>query len=321
MVWYTSNGERLGTFDGHNGAIFDFDVDFDTEFGLSAGADCAFGLWNVCTGHLYRLVYPRSPDRITAVRWACGTSRFLICTFGQRKANLLIYDFDPKEWTDDSIAAEAFKPAISLPVASDSGVWNGHTAKVSEALWGPVNKFVITASEDGTIRRWNLETMDGDQCIHYNPQHKNVAITSMSYSKDRTLLLASAKDKTARIFETQTLTPLKVFTSDKPINCAVLHPYLNLVMLVGGQDARDVTTTGHKSGKFEVEFFHTVFEEKVGEIRTGHFSPINYISLSTDGSHFATGAEEGNIRLFKFDNDFKHKFESLEKSFVDVGMK
>jgi len=316
MVWYTSNGERLGTYDGHNGAIFDFDVDFDTEFGLTAGADCAFGLWNVCTGQLHRLVYPRSPDRVTAVRWACGSQRFMVCVFGQRKSHILIYDFDPKKWCDPELNADSFKPAITMPKESET--WTGHTAKVAEALWGPTNKSVITASEDGTIRRWNLETEDGDQFVYYNPQHKKTVITSMSYSKDRTLLIASGKDCTARIFETQTLTPLKCFRSDKPLNCAVMHPTLNLVMVVGGQDARDVTTTGHKSGKFEVEFFHTVFEEKVGEIRTGHFSPINYITLSTDGSHFATGAEEGNIRLFKFDNDFKHKFESLEKSFVDV---
>jgi translation initiation factor 3 subunit I len=319
MVWYTSNGERLGTYDGHNGAIFDFDVDFDSQYGLTAGADCAFGLWNVCTGKLYRLVYPKSPDRVTAVRWACGSSRFMVCTFGQRKSHILIYDFDPKTWCDTDIPAEDFTPAVSLPKPSDT--WNGHTAKVSEALWGPVNKTVVTASEDGTIRRWNLETLDGDQFVHYNPSHKGTPITSMSYSKDRVFLIASGKDKTARIFETQTLTPLKVFTSDKPLNCAVIHPFLNLVMVVGGQDARDVTTTSHKSGKFEIEFFHTVFEEKIGEIRTGHFSPINYIAISEDGSHFVTGAEEGNLRLFKFDNDFKSKFESLEKSFVDMGMK
>lgn len=245
----------------------------------------------------------------------------MVCVFGQRKSHILVYDFDPKEWCDPDVSAEHFKAAITLPKENEDNSFTGHTAKIAEALWGPMNKCVITASEDGTIRRWNLETRDEDQFVYYNPQQKKTVITSMSYSKDRTLLIASGKDKTARIFETQSLTPLKVFTSDKPLNCAVLHPYLNLVMVVGGQDARDVTTTGHKSGKFEVEFFHTIFEEKVGEIRTGHFSPINYIALSTDGSHFATGAEEGNIRLFKFDNDFKHKFETLEKSFVDVQMK
>jgi len=319
MVWYCSNGERLGTYDGHNGAIFDFDVDSDTRYGLSAGADCAFGLWEVSTGKLHRLVYPRPPDRVTVVRWGCGSKRFMVCTFGQRKSHILIYDFDAKDWEDESIPSDSFKPTVSFPRQSEN--WTGHTAKVAEALWGPVGKCVITAAEDGTIRKWDLTSGDGDQFVQYNPQQKGMIITSMSYSKDRTLIIASAKDKTARIFDTQTLTALKCFTSDKPLNCAVIHPFLNLVMVCGGQDARDVTTTGSNSGKFEVEFFHTVFEEKIGHIRTGHFSPINYIALSTDGSHFATGAEEGNVRIFKFDNDFKHKFEALEKSFVDVGMK
>lgn len=325
MVWYTRNGERLGTYDGHNGAIFDLHVDFDTEFALTAGADCHFGVWNVTTGEKYRLIQPRDADRVTSVRWACGSKKFLVCTFGTRKGRIFIYDFDPERWCNPEIDNSEFVASIIFPPPAEeidsTGRFIGHKEKIQEALWGPVNKFIYTASEDGTIRRWSLETGREDIQIEYNPQQKKTNITSMSFSKDGTLLIASGKDKTARIFETQTLNQLKIFTSNKPLNCAIFHPTLNLVMVVGGQDARLVTTTKASSGKFEIEFFHSVFEEKVGEIRTGHFSPINYVSISPDGSLFATGAEEGNVRLFKFDTDFKHKYEQLEKSFVDMGPK
>lgn len=319
MCWYTNNGERLGTYDGHNGAIFDFDCDFNTKYGLSAGADCAFGLWEICTGKLVRMIEPRNPDRCTAVRWGCGDKQFLVCTIGSRKAHVVLYNFDAERWNDEGVQNEEIQPILTIPPPSQSG-FNGHTAKIAEALWGPINEFIITASEDGTIRRWNAQTGEEDSRVWFNPNTKKVPITSLGYSKDRTLLIASGKDSTARIFETQTLNQLKVFTSDKPLNCACLHPYLNLVIVGGGQDARHVTTTSAQKGKFEIQFFHTIFEEKVGEIRTGHFSPINYIAVSSDGTHFATGAEEGNVRLFKFDSDFRHKFETLEKSFVDMGV-
>jgi translation initiation factor 3 subunit I len=29
-VWYSHNGERLGTYDGHNGAVWDLSVSFDS---------------------------------------------------------------------------------------------------------------------------------------------------------------------------------------------------------------------------------------------------------------------------------------------------
>ena len=38
-VWYSINGERLGTFDGHGGAVWCLDVDWQTKFFLSGAAD------------------------------------------------------------------------------------------------------------------------------------------------------------------------------------------------------------------------------------------------------------------------------------------
>lgn len=38
-VWYMENGERIGTYDGHNGVIWDIDVSWDTEHMCSASGD------------------------------------------------------------------------------------------------------------------------------------------------------------------------------------------------------------------------------------------------------------------------------------------
>jgi WD40 repeat protein len=38
-VWYSINGERLGTYDGHAGAVWSLDVDWQTKYFLSAAAD------------------------------------------------------------------------------------------------------------------------------------------------------------------------------------------------------------------------------------------------------------------------------------------
>lgn len=49
-VWYSSNGERLGTFNGHNGTVWCIDIDWKTQQFLSGGGDMTIRLWDCETG-------------------------------------------------------------------------------------------------------------------------------------------------------------------------------------------------------------------------------------------------------------------------------
>jgi translation initiation factor 3 subunit I len=74
-------------------------------------------------------------------------------------------------------------------------------------------------------------------------------------------------------------------------------------MLGGGQDAMNVTTTGAKSGKFETRFYHLVFDQEIGRAK-GHFGPINSLAFHPSGKGFASGGEDGYVRLHYFDDDY-----------------
>lgn len=62
---YSHNGERLGTYNGHNGTIWSIAVDSKSEFLLSASADNTMKLWAVATGKcLYTWEFPTAVKRV-----------------------------------------------------------------------------------------------------------------------------------------------------------------------------------------------------------------------------------------------------------------
>lgn len=61
--------------------------------------------------------------------------------------------------------------------------------------------------------------------------------------------------------------------------------------------------TETQEGKQEVVLLHMVTAEILGLI-AGHFSPVNSIAFMPNGKGFATGAEEGYVRLYKFDPSY-----------------
>lgn len=74
-------------------------------------------------------------------------------------------------------------------------------------------------------------------------------------------------------------------------------------MLGGGQEARDVTTTSTRAGKFDARFFHLIFEEEFGRVK-GHFGPINSLAFHPDGKSFSSGGEDGFVRVHTFDQSY-----------------
>ena len=96
---------------------------------------------------------------------------------------------------------------------------------------------------------------------------------------------------------------MKTYVADTPLNTAVITPKKDYVILGGGQAAMDVTTTSTRQGKFEARFYHKVFEDEIGRVR-GHFGPLNTIHISPNGSVYASGGEDGYVRVHHFDKSY-----------------
>lgn len=73
------------------------------------------------------------------------------------------------------------------------------------------------------------------------------------FSLNRGLLFS-----TLQLCSTDDLSVLKTFKTERPVNSASISPLKEHVVLGGGQEAKDVTMTAGKAGKFDAKFFHVV---------------------------------------------------------------
>ena len=64
-----------------------------------------------------------------------------------------------------------------------------------------------------------------------------------------------------------------------------------------------MTTTSARKGKFEARFWHKILEEEVGRVK-GHFGPLNTIAVHPSGKAFASGSEDGFVRVNWFDDSY-----------------
>ena len=52
-LWYADDGERVGTYVGHNGAVWTCDVTHDSRTLVTGSADTTCKMWDVETGTCY----------------------------------------------------------------------------------------------------------------------------------------------------------------------------------------------------------------------------------------------------------------------------
>ncbi|XP_059280317.1 eukaryotic translation initiation factor 3 subunit I-like [Lycium ferocissimum] len=286
-VWFADNGERLGTYRGHNGAVWCCDVSRDSSRLITGSADQTAMLWDVQTGtQLYTFGFD-SPAR--SVDFSVGEKLAVITT-------------DPFMGLTSAIHVKRISRDPSDQIGDSVLILKGPQGRINRAVWGPLNKTIISAGEDAVIRIWDVETGKILKESDTEIGHKK-GITSLQKSVDGSHFITGSLDKSAKLWDIRTLTLIKNYTTERPVNAVAMSPLLNHVVLGGGQDASAVTTTDHRAGKFEAKFYDKILTEEIGGVK-GHFGPINALAFNPDGKSFASGGEDGYVRLHHFDHDY-----------------
>jgi translation initiation factor 3 subunit I len=302
----TDTCERVGTYNPKGekpGAVYAVDVTLDSQFVVIAGADGRLIFFAFNTGeevavlnHGGIMKYVEFNLKPGSQHYVCTCNdKFKSASEGTIPNRIMIW-----KWYD----GENEQPRLSRCLSIDEHL----PMKATKVKWGAYDETLVSIFEEGTVIIWDCESGKQLKVVmaHHGP------VTGFNFSEDRMLMITSSKDQTAKLWAMDEAEPelIKTYKTDRPLNDAAISPLYGdenqpkyHVLLGGGQDAKDVTTSAASSGKFEAMIWHMVYEEEIGTIK-GHFGPMNTLAWFRDGRGFVSGGEDGYVRVHHFDNDY-----------------
>eukprot|EP00008_Paramoeba_atlantica_P007837 CAMPEP_0201491712 /NCGR_PEP_ID=MMETSP0151_2-20130828/30917_1 /ASSEMBLY_ACC=CAM_ASM_000257 /TAXON_ID=200890 /ORGANISM="Paramoeba atlantica, Strain 621/1 / CCAP 1560/9" /LENGTH=342 /DNA_ID=CAMNT_0047878193 /DNA_START=35 /DNA_END=1063 /DNA_ORIENTATION=+ len=287
-VWRSDNGERVGSYHGHNGAVYAIDVDRKSTRLISAGADNYVKIWDIESGQELFSTSLSTPGR--AINFAQGDKLFACATenvLGYHSA-ILFFPFseDKDKLKDDPISKIQVNP---------KGL------KILDLAFGHLNTNLFAATDKGKVLVYDTETR---KLIHeITDNNEETEVKRLTMSRDRMSFLTSSTDHTARLYDVRSYKMVKLYETGRPCNSADFSPKMNHILLGGGQSASEVTMTRVDPTQFACRVHHKIFQEELALI-PGHFGPVNDIRVNPDGQSFATGGEDGYVRLNFFDDSY-----------------
>lgn len=164
--------------------------------------------------------------------------------------------------------------------AVDMRILLGHSGPVTAVSFSPDHLYLLSSSEDATIRLWSLLTWTNVVCYrgHCFP------IWDVRFSPHGFYFASCGHDRTARLWSTDSYQPLRVFTGHvSDVDCIQFHHNSNYVAT--GSSDRTVRLWDVLSGSC-VRYM------------TGHKGRIYCLQFSNDGRFLASGGADCKILMW-----------------------
>ena len=142
-AWFSVNGERLGTYHGHQGALWTVDVDPSTTLLASGAADNTVRIWEIRTGKCLKTW--EFPTAVKRVEFSEDGTQLLAVTEKRMGYLGTIVLFDIKV---DPEAEQTSEPSLRITCEE---------SKATVAGWSYLSKYIIAGHEDGSVSQYDAK--------------------------------------------------------------------------------------------------------------------------------------------------------------------
>ncbi|UYV77984.1 STRAP [Cordylochernes scorpioides] len=301
MLRQGETGDWIGTFIGHKGAVWGVALNHDASRSATGAADFMAKLWNAVSGeeihsfphqHIVRSVdFNKAGDKLLT-----GGSERILKVFDLNHFNaglvspssLPVFLAMNNIQLTPSLYNNGSKHKCRHGVVPEPAVFKGHQGSIRQALYLN-DSILMSASDDKTVsctssggaRFWDKRLEKDVRQLHFS-----TCPSSLELSPDRSTLVV-AYGRSVGFWSVSGSDPchlLQELSVPTSVNSASLHPSKS-VFVCAGEDCK-VYKYDYLTG-VELECFK------------GHFGTIHCIRFSPDGELYATGSEDGTLRLWQ----------------------
>ncbi|TIB00743.1 hypothetical protein E3P92_00221 [Wallemia ichthyophaga] len=259
-------GDWIGTFLGHKGAVWSAKLSLDTALAVTASADFSAKVWDSYTGTCLHTLPHNHIVRSAAI----SPDGLRVLTGGNERLLRLFHLGDIDNVTT---------------LESSTGDVHAHSTTIKSVLWQDT-AHAISGSEDGEIKWWTLSNSDKDYTECTKTIQLDHPLSFLEWSANGHIMIAIAAND---VYFFDTHSPgslLKCLTLPHKPSCASIHPITRDRFVVGLADDTWVRIYDYNTAQ-ELDCFK------------GHHGPVHAVEFSPDGEYFASGSEDGTIRMWQ----------------------
>lgn len=255
-------GDWIGTFMGHKGAVWSSKLSLDTSKAVTGSADFTAKVWDTYSG---QVIHSFPHDHIVRTVDIAPSCTQMVT--GDQTKKIRIFDLSRPDGDPRFLTAKDSETA--------------HEKTVKSVVWLPEGRQIVSGGEDGVVNWWDLRSNVPVHTVNF-PN----AITSLELSAPTgTLVLTHGKD-VAFYPVMPSSSPSHSLTLPHAPSSASLHPTTGDRFIAGAIGDPWVRVYGLVDGN-EMELYK------------GHHGPVHTVMYSPDGEMYASGSEDGTIRLWQ----------------------